>query len=307
MPAERRQRPRRILVTGGAGFIGSTLALECQRRWPFARIVVLDDFRSGDFRNLEGFRGDVVAASAAGIRDAGRFDLIFHLASITDTTVHDQLQMVRDNVEGFRDILALARESNARVVYASSAATYGQASARMDEETPARPANVYAFSKVVLDNLARHAAADGLRVTGVRYFNVYGPREQHKKAAASMIYQLYLQMKAGKRPRVFRPGDQKRDFVHVDDVVEGTLLAAAKGANTVYNLGSGKARSFNELIAILNKAMGTKLAPDYFSNPYGFYQEFTEADLTRSKRELGYVPAFPLEAGVPAYLKALKA
>ncbi len=307
MPADRRRRPREILVTGGAGFIGSSLALECQRLWPSARITVLDDFRSGDFHNLEGFQGDVVAAAAHEYRGGPRFDTVFHLASLTDTTVHDQLAMVRDNVEGFRRILEIARESRARVVYASSAAVYGQASARMDEEMTPKPANVYAFSKAVLDNLGRRAAADGLRVTGVRYFNVYGPREQHKKAAASMIYQLFLQMKAGKRPRIFRPGEQTRDFVHVNDVVAGTLLAAAKGANTVYNLGSGKARSFNEVIRILNQAMGTKLVPDYFENPYGFYQEFTEADLTRSRRELGYRPAYPLEVGIPDYLKALGA
>ena len=130
-----------------------------------------------------------------------------------------------------------------------------------------RPINVYAFSKVILDNLAERARHEGLRVTGLRYFNVYGPGEAHKGAAASMIYQLFLQMKAGKRPRVFRHGEQKRDFVHVADVVAATLLAAEKGRETVYNVGSGAARSFNDVIKALNASLRTDLKPDYFDNP----------------------------------------
>ncbi len=307
MPAERRRRPRfsEVLITGGAGFVGSNLALEIQRGWPQARLTVVDDFRSGHFRNLAGYRGDLVALDAAGYRGGPRFDLVFHMASITDTTVHDQRQMIRDNVEGFRNILALARACGARVVYASSAAVYGQGGARMTEDDAARPANVYAFSKAVLDNLAARAVADGLKVTGLRYFNVYGPGESHKGAAASMIYQLYRQMKADRRPRIFRFGEQKRDFVYVSDVVQATLLAAQRGWNTVYNVGSGQARSFNHVIAALNLAMGTKLKPEYFDNPYAFYQEFTEADLSRARRDLGYKPAFNLESGVADYVKRL--
>ena len=306
-PARRRvDSPREILVTGGAGFIGSNLALELQKRHPEARITVVDDFRSGHFGNLEGFRGDVAACGAAEYRSARAFDLVFHLASITDTTVHDQRLMVHDNVEGFRNILALAKASGAKVVYASSAAVYGQGSERMAEDAPPKPANVYAFSKAVLDNLAERAAAEGQRVTGVRYFNVYGPREAHKGKVASMIFQLYLQMKAGKRPRVFTPGQQKRDFVHVDDAVRATILAAEKGKDAVYNVGSGAARSFNDVISALNAALRTSLKPDYFENPYAFYQDFTEADLSRSKEDLGYQPSFDLVRGISDYVRRLE-
>src|SRR5688500_9281256 len=207
-----------ILVTGGAGFIGSNLTLKLQELYPAARIVVVDDFRSGDFRNLQGFRGDFVAADvsrldwAAQFRDRS-FDAIFHEASITDTTVHDQFLQVHDNVEGFRRLLDFAASHQTPVVYASSAATYGIGSGAMKEDQPPAPANVYAFSKVQLDNLARQYARQrtAWKIVGVRYFNVYGPRETHKKAAASMIFQLYLQMKAGKRPRVFKHGEQRSE------------------------------------------------------------------------------------------------
>jgi len=294
-----------VLVTGGAGFIGSNLALELQRRWPWAALAVVDDFRSGSFRNLAEYRGDVSAVDVVGYRAAEKFDCIFHLASITDTTVADQRKMIHDNVEGFRNVLSIARKHKARVVYASSAATYGIANVRMSEDSPAAPANVYAFSKTILDNLAAEARKEGIRVDGLRFFNVYGPREAHKGAAASMIYQLAVQMRLERRPRIFTKGEQRRDFVHVDDVVEGTILAAERGKNTVYNLGSGRGRSFNAAVRSLNEALGTSLEPDYFENPYDFYQTFTEADLTRAKRDLGYSPQYTLEEGVQDYMKRL--
>src|SRR5688572_1983615 len=158
-----------VLVTGGAGFIGSNLVLEIQRRWPWARLTVVDDFRSGTFKNLSEYKGDVAAVSAAHFRPGEKYDCVFHLASITDTTVADQRLMVHDNVEGFRNILAFARKQKARVVYASSAATYGIASTRMAEDSTPAPANAYAFSKVILDNVAAEARKEGMRVDGLRF------------------------------------------------------------------------------------------------------------------------------------------
>ena len=305
----RRSRPAArnfyVLVTGGAGFIGSNLVLDLQRRWPWARLAVVDDFRSGTFKNLAGYKGDVAAVDAVHFRPNDKYDCVFHLASFTDTTMNDQRRMVHDNVEGFRNILGIARKHKARVVYASSAATYGIASTRMAEDSEAAPANSYAFSKTILDNVAAEARKEGMRIDGLRFFNVYGPGEAHKGASASMIYQLALQMRQGRRPRIFKNGEQRRDFVHVDDVVDALVLAAERGKNAVYNVGSGRGRSFNAVVRALNAALGTSFEPDYFDNPYDFYQTFTEADLTRSKRDLGYNPKVELEAGVLDYMKRL--
>jgi ADP-L-glycero-D-manno-heptose 6-epimerase len=159
-----------------------------------------------------------------------------------------------------------------------------------------------------LENLARmHVRRNpAWKIVGVRYFNVYGPGEAHKKAAASMIYQLYLQMKSGKRPRVFRAGEQKRDFVHVSDVVAGTLSALRAPPGGVYNLGSGQAFSFNEVIAELNRNLGTQLDPEYFENPHGFYQPHTEADLTLSRNELMYSPKHTPAEGIASYTAFLE-
>ncbi len=301
-----------LIVTGGAGFIGSNLTLALQERFPNARLTVIDDFRSGDFKNLAGYRGDFVAQNLATLdwrEQFGNesFDAILHLASITDTTLHDQFLQVHDNVESFRRILNFARPAETRIIYASSAATYGSATEASVESNGAAPANIYAFSKVIIDNIAIRAAAESPDwiIIGLRYFNVYGPREAHKGVPASMVYHLAQQMKSGQRPRIFKHGEQKRDFVYVKDAVEGSILALEANESGIYNLGCGQARSFNELVDVLNQCLGTKLQADYIDNPHAHYQNFTEADLDKVRSALGYQPQFPLEAGVRDYLKWL--
>ena len=301
-----------LLVTGGAGFIGSNLTLDLQEKFPDARLTVIDDFRSGDFKNLRGYRGDFIAQNLATLDwreqfGEQKFDAIFHLASITDTTLHDQFVQVHDNVESFRRILNFARPTKTRIIYASSAATYGAATEASVESNGAAPANVYAFSKAIMDNLATRVARENRdwMIVGLRYFNVYGPREAHKGVPASMVYHLAKQMKAGQRPRIFKHGEQKRDFIYVKDIVEGSILALDASESGIYNLGTGQARSFNELVDILNKCLGTNFQPDYIDNPHAHYQNFTQADLTNARNALDYKPQFPLEDGVRDYMRWL--
>ena len=213
--------------------MGSNLTLELAKRYPEADITVVDDFRSGNFKNLEGFKGDVVAANLADFNAKHYFggkkvDLLFHLASITDTTDHNQFRQVHDNVESWRNLLNYFEGRKTRLVYASSAATYGIAAGVNKVDQEPKPANVYAFSKVQLDNLARRFARENPAqiVVGLRYFNVYGPREAHKGAASSMILQLAQQIRRGQPPRIFKNGEQIRDFVYVKDIVNCTILAS---------------------------------------------------------------------------------
>jgi ADP-L-glycero-D-manno-heptose 6-epimerase len=120
-----------------------------------------------------------------------------------------------------------------------------------------------------------------------------------------MVYHLAQQMKAGKRPRIFKYGEQKRDFVYVKDAVEASIRALQAKNSGIYNVGTGQARSFNELIDVLNKCLGTDFQPEYFDNPHAHYQNFTRADITRARSALGFEPQFSLEDGVRDYMQWL--
>jgi ADP-L-glycero-D-manno-heptose 6-epimerase len=299
---------KHVVITGGAGFVGSNLVHEMARRYPEAGLTVVDDFRSGSFKNLEGFKGDVIAADLASMDikhyfGGGKVDLVFHLASITDTTDHNQFRQTHDNVESWRNLLNYFEGRKTRLVYASSAATYGIADGVNKVNQEPKPANVYAFSKVQLDNLARLFAKENPAqvVVGLRYFNVYGPREAHKGAASSMILQLAQQMRRGQAPRIFKHGEQIRDFVYVKDIVNCTILAARARCSGIYNAGSGVPRSFNDIIANLNRVLNTQWQPEYIDNPHAHYQPHTEADLSETTKALRYTPKFTLEKGIDDY------
>jgi len=325
---------QRIVVTGGAGFVGSNLVRALQDARPDARLLVIDDFRSGTFANLSdefprpgaddagwSYRGELIARPLHELDLAELFaafepDVVFHEASITETTVDDQALMIEHNVRPFE---ALLQEQDSRgfpLVWVSSAATYGTAANGATEakrpftlEDAGSPANVYGFSKWLMENLHRRAlGVDPARhLVGLRYFNVFGPGEAHKGHMASMVYRLARQMLDGQRPRVFHGGEQARDQVYVDDVVDATLAAAASGATPgIYNVGSGEATSFNAIIAALNDALATDLPPEYFDNPYTFYQGYTCADLSATREGLGWSPGHAPADAIRTYARWLR-
>lgn len=300
----------KFLITGGAGFIGSNLAFALQERYPEAKIYVLDNFSSGHFKNLIGFKGQVITGDISDpslwdyVRKNFHFDVIFHEAAITDTTVEDQYFMMKTNADSFRYILDLAVEWNAKVIYASSAGVYGNSPPPMREDKGLEPENIYGFSKLMMDHIAMDYMEryPEMNIVGLRYFNVYGPREDYKGKTASMIYQLAVKMIKGERPRLFKWGEQRRDFVYIKDVIKANLLALEKNVSGIFNVGTGRARSFNEIVSILNKELGTNYEIEYFDCLYDFYQKFTEADLTKIREALGYEPEYSLEEGIKDYL-----
>jgi ADP-L-glycero-D-manno-heptose 6-epimerase len=145
---------------------------------------------------------------------------------------------------------------------------------------------------------------DKMHIVGLRYFNVFGPREAFKGRPASMIYHLARQMKDGKRPRIFKMGEQKRDHIYVKDVVNATIMAASDSAKSgVYNVGTGIGTSFNELVRVLNEVLGTDLMPEYFDNPYDdeTYQSDTQADMSNAFEGLGFKAEYSIKDGVSEY------
>jgi ADP-L-glycero-D-manno-heptose 6-epimerase len=300
----------RILVTGGAGFIGSNLARH------FAAeghdVTAADSFLSASWSNLVHFNGDVLTLvdhdDVASMMKLGRFDVIFHQASITGvidadgSACGDAHRMMRNNVETFRALLEWAALTQARVVWASSCSVYGRGAVPMKESQSPDPLNTYAFSKLCMERLAaRYAPKLTHPIVGLRYSNVYGPGEDHKGKLASMIHQLARQMRAGHRPKIFKAGDQKRDFVFIYDVVQANAKAMHAKESGVYNAGAGRSWSFNQVVAELNRVLKTDLPPDYFENPYGFTQDWTETDQSLARQKLGYEPKYDLGAGIDAY------
>ncbi len=294
----------RIVVTGAAGFIGSNLVKRLAADGHDT--LAVDDFSSASWTNLVDHHGDLLTidtySDISTLKRFGKFDVIFHEASITDTTVMDQKKMLTNNVESFRNILEYAAESGARVVWASSCSIYGQGLVPMKEVQPPQPLNVYAFSKLQMEKLAKlYQPKLKHPIVGLRYSNVYGPGEAHKGKFASMIHQLARQMRAGQRPKVFEHGHQKRDFVYIEDLMQANLKAMASAVSGNFNAGAGASWSFNEVISELNRVLQTDLQPEYFKNPYSFTQDWTQTDLTEAARSLGYRPEFDLRRGVDAY------
>ncbi|WP_457595322.1 ADP-glyceromanno-heptose 6-epimerase, partial [Hydrogenimonas sp.] len=266
-----------ILITGGAGFIGSNLAFWFQENFPEAKVVIFDLFRTGEtfsngnlrsfghYKNLQGFRGEIISGDITKKEDLARledfsFDYIFHEAAISDTTVSDQKIMIDTNLNAFKDLLKMAQRMGAAMIYASSGATYGNAPA---PQTVGRedPANIYGFSKLAMDHLAYDwMRRSDLPIVGLRYFNVYGPREFFKNKTASMVLQFGHQILAGKNPRLFEGSDKiLRDFIYIDDVIQANIKACEPKRSGVYNVGTGKARSFQDIVDILQKELGTDL------------------------------------------------
>lgn len=306
----------RILITGGAGFIGSNLAAALLKR-PNTDVVIADDFSSGDWRNLIHVDCEVRAVfcdDSQLLQDIaeGHFSAIYHEAAITDTTVMDQKLMVNVNTDAFAAILKASSKSGTRVIYASSAGTYGNSSAPNCIGSGEEPENIYGFSKLAMDRIAarwydKHAAP----IIGLRYFNVYGSGEHHKNErdgnkTASMMLQLYQRIKAGEPIRLFKYGEQKRDFVYIRDVIGANLAALDAPRSGVCNVGSGKARTFNAIVENLNRTLNIKLDVEYFDNPFTFYQNHTEADLNETSMLLNWQPQWSLEQGMDDYIALLE-
>jgi len=311
-----------ILITGGAGFIGSNLAFYFQNNYPESHVVIFDCFRSGallsngnlqsfgHYKNLVGFKGDVICGNINNKKDIEtlsdfKFDYIFHQAAISDTRAYNQELVFQTNINSFYDFIKIAKKNNSILIYASSAATYGSLPSpqKIGLESPENP---YGYSKFAMDQIAYRFRND-IQVIGLRYFNVYGNNEFYKEKTSSMVIQLGHQILNNKPPRLFK-GSNKifRDFIFIDDVVQANLKACQSNVNGVFNVGTGLPRSFQDIADLLQLELGTEMGTDYFVNPYEGYQIHTQADITLTKEKLGFKPIVSLEKGIKAYIPEIK-
>ena len=297
----------KVLVTGGAGFIGSNIVKALEDKG--AKTIVLDDFSHADYKNVLGIKGEVICSDILNedvYKKLPKIDAVFHEAAVTDTTLRDNTKMVTVNYNGFKNVLKFCVSNKIKLIYASSAGVYGQGPSPMTEGQKLIPHNTYGYSKCLCDYFVQKVMNENdiPVIVGLRYFNVYGPGEYHKGLSASMIYQLYSQMNQNSKPRIFKYGEQKRDFIYVKDIVNANLKALELEKCAILNVGTGKARSFNDIVCELNKGMKKKLEIDYFDNPYErVYQNYTEADTKFLKKTLGITGFFSLEEGIKDYLE----
>jgi ADP-L-glycero-D-manno-heptose 6-epimerase len=319
------------LVTGGAGFIGSNLVAALAARG--AEVMVVDRLRHGEpgrekWRNL-------AKHTIAGILppeeiedfwadSAGAIDAVLHMGAISATTATDGDLVAATNITLPHWLWGACAERGVPLIYASSAATYGDGAQgfeddlRPDALAALRPLNLYGWSKLAFDRRVADMLARGVpsppQWAGLRFFNVYGPNEYHKGRMASVVFHKFNEVAGGGPARLFRSdrrgiadGEQKRDFVHVDDCVKVMLwLLDNPGVSGLFNVGSGEARSFLDLVRAMFAAMGQNDRIEFVDMPTdlrGKYQYFTEAPLARL-RAAGYAaPMTRLEEGVGSYVR----
>lgn len=311
-----------IVVTGGAGFIGSNIVKGLNDRGR-TDIIVVDDLSDGTkFRNIVDCdiadyldQDDFLERIQKGDNFGTDIDAVFHEGACSSTTEWDGRYMMYNNYEYSKKLLHYCIEQNSAYIYASSASVYGSGKVFVEDRANEAPLNMYGFSKFQFDQYVRqYLESASIQIAGFRYFNVYGPREQHKESMSSVAFHLNTQLNNGENPKLFEgtdgyeDGGQLRDFIYISDVVDVNLwFLDNPKVSGIFNVGTGKAQSFRQVAEAAIKHHG-KGEIEYIPFPdhlMGCYQSFTEADISKL-RAAGYDKPFKsVEEGVAEYMQWL--
>jgi len=324
----------KIIVTGAAGFIGANILRALNERGETDILAVDNLARSEKFRNLAEFDiADYLDKTEflerVRRRELPRPDVIFHEGACSDTMESDGRYMMENNFRYSSELLDWCQNSGIVLIYASSASVYGVGPVFTEVRSAERPLNIYGYSKLLFDHVVRrHLATSKTPVVGLRYFNVYGPRENHKGRMASVAFHHFQQFRSEAKVKLFEGshgfenGEQRRDFIHVDDAVKVNMYFWNRPTSGIYNVGTGRAQSFNDvalaMVNALREANGqptlslrqavTQGSIEYIAFPpalRGKYQAYTQADLTQL-RAAGFDDSmFNVEQGVAAYVRWL--
>lgn len=311
----------RVLVAGGAGFIGSNLVARLLREGH--SVVAVDNFLTGDKRNLRGTDVPFEKLDCAkpaylerfakggswteGGSASGPFDVVVHLAGASSVGLFDEDPLrAQQAIAAFQNSLEIARAAKAKVAFASTSSFYARCPKPFREDMHIVPATLYEFSKLAMEELAQaYWHRYGVESVAFRFFSVYGPNEEAKGKFANVLSQFAWAMKRGEAPVLYGDGSQTRDFTHVSDLLDGILLALQKSKGfQVYNIGTGIEHTFNDVVALLNEALGTRIKPTYVPNPIRNYVAETLADNTKL-RALGWTPKVTLKEGVRKQVEGL--
>lgn len=291
----------KFLVTGGAGFIGSHLVELLLKKGN--DVVVVDNLHTGSRENLKAVEDKIefINKSCGEITSIEDIDGIFHLGIYSSSPMYRvDPSLVGKTVNDFLNMLRLAGEKNVKVVWASTSSIYNGNPPPWKEDMPIYVKDYYTEARYCMERLASlHHEWYGTETIGMRFFSVYGKKEEAKGKYANLVSQFLWQMKEGKSPALYGDGTQRRDLIYVNDVTRGILSAFNSKINhDIFNVGTGKSYSLNELVEIINEVLGTEIRPAYVENPIKGYIHETLADTSKAKKLLKFEATIGLKEGI---------
>lgn len=305
---------KRILVTGGAGFIGSNF---CNTHCEKYDVTALDNLFLGDPAHLSPqvkfVEGD--AGNRETLESLGTFEYIVHFAGTSSAPMFQQdlIKAYGNSILSFLTVLEFAHAHNIKkVLFASTSSLYGNTTPPLTEEQPPQPTNHYSVTKIAMEHISEcyHRNHPDMDIVGFRFMSIYGPHEEHKGIYANLISQFVWGMLRGEQPILYGDGKQTRDFTNVRDVIQGITLAMEtekKLGNQIFNIGRGESIELLDLLPILNKALGTNLQPNHIENPVTEgYVRSQQADISKITNMLGFKPSVTLEDGIREIVEELK-
>jgi len=291
----------KMLVTGAAGFIGSNLVERLIESGN--EVFGFDNFMTGLPQNTENLKIKMVAD----ISDL-KVDRIFHLGMPSSSPIYRaDRSKVLDAVNVTLNVLELAKKYNIHVVFASTSSIYKGNKPPYKENMKIYVTDFYTEVRYFIERLFElYNKFYGVTSVGLRFFSVYGKNDEGKKQYANTVTQFALEMIKGNRPVIYGDGSQTRDFVHVDDVVSALIKASEYKGTDIFNVGTGVEKSFNDLIAAINKALGSNIHPEYVKNPLENYLDRTLADTKKAEKVLGFKTSIPFEEGIAKQVRYLR-
>lgn len=297
----------RILVTGALGFIGSNIAERLVADGH--EVTALDNLHTGSEENVRSIKGRIKIAkmSSGEIQKLGEgFDAVVHEGVYSSSPMYKaDPHLTAKVLDEWISVLEYVRKTGCRLVYASSSSLYNGHEPPHREDLDIKVTDYYTEGRYAMERVAKlYNDFYGVKSVGLRYFSVYGPHERSKGKYANLVTQFLWDMKEGRRPVILGDGKQSRDFVYVGDVVEANILALKYGKSDVFNVGTGKGYSLNEVVDILNRKLGKSIKPEYHKNEIKNYVQHTQADPNKAAMLLGFKAKVGLEQGIDALLKS---
>ena len=300
---------KKILVTGGAGFIGSNLVKHLLKRGD--EVLVVDDLSTGSLDNLRGIEGKVefIKASSGdclGFDQAKNLDGIFHLGMPSSSPLYkENHNLVGKAINDFIAILDLAKRENCKLVYASTSSVYNGNPIPFKDDMAVFPKDFYSEARYFMERIAKlYFDLWQVKSIGLRFLSVYGPGEESKKNLANMVSQIFWWMRDDKQPILYGNGEQTRDFVYVKDAVLALCLSMdSKIEQDIFNVGTGESHSLNEVTEIVNNVLRKNIKPAYLDNPVQNYVDLHLGDPTKAKNILGFQAQYSLTQGIKELFK----